>query len=65
MLKFPVFSSDADLPMPKLQLREYALFSEFCLKSNSHITPENCLENRALEKAIKKPFSFKPSESAT
>jgi hypothetical protein len=58
MLKFPIVSADAELPMPKMKLREYALFSEFCLKSNSHITPANCLENRALEKAIKKPFSF-------
>ncbi len=58
MLRFPIFSSDAELPLPKMSLREYALFSEFCLKGNSHITPANCLENRALEKAIQKPFSF-------
>jgi hypothetical protein len=62
MLNFPIIpSDDAELPMPKMQLREYAHFSELCLKSNPHITPANCLETRAFETAIKKPFSFNPA----
>lgn len=56
MHNFPVVSSDAGLTVPKMRLRDYALFSECCLKSNPHITPSNCLEHRALEKAITKPF---------
>ncbi|MEI8139053.1 MAG: hypothetical protein WCI03_04210 [bacterium] len=60
MINFPKVSAGSDWPVPKLKLREYALFSERCLKSNSTITPENCLAKRATEKTIKRPFSFRP-----
>jgi hypothetical protein len=60
MINFPKRSAGPAWPVPKLKLREYALFSEYCLKSNSAITPENCLVKRATEKTIKRPFTFRP-----
>jgi len=60
MINFPKVSTGSDLPVPKMKLREYALFSEYCLKRNPAITPENCLVKRAIEKSIKRPFSFRP-----
>ncbi len=42
-----------------MSVREYARFSERCLKSNSRITPDNCLQKRADEAAIRKPFELK------
>lgn len=40
----------------KMSLREYAEFSEFCLKNNPAITPENCLQRDSGERDIKEPF---------
>ena len=59
MLNFPNIPSGMELPVPKMRLRDYALFSERCLKSNSSITPANCLAKRAVEKTITKPFSLR------
>lgn len=56
----PPIPSGRELSVPKMRLRDYALFSEYCLKSNPSITPANCLEKRATEKLIKKPFSLIP-----
>ena len=42
-----------------MTLREYARFSEQCLKSNSRITPENCLQRGLDEAAIRKRFDLK------
>jgi len=39
-----------------MSLREYAEFSEFCLKNNPEITPENCMERDSGERDIQKPF---------
>ena len=59
MINFPKVPPVAELPVPKMGLRDYALFSERCLKSNPSITPENCLVKRADEKTMTRPFSFK------
>jgi hypothetical protein len=40
-------------------LRDYARFSERCLRSNPAITPENCLVKRAAEKTIRTAFRLK------
>jgi hypothetical protein len=63
MINFPKVPAGIVLPVSKMKLREYALFSEHCLKSNPSITPENCLVKRAVEKTIKKPFCFRSSDS--
>jgi len=59
MINYPKVPSVAELPAPKMGLRDYALFSEQCLRSNPSITPANCLVKRASEKAITKPFSLR------
>lgn len=54
MLKFPVISPITEPVLPKMTLREYAHFSECCLRSNAAITPRNCLEKRADEAMMKR-----------
>ena len=49
MLRFPVPSGRAGLPLPRMTLLEYARFSERCLKSNPAITAENCMTRRVDE----------------
>jgi hypothetical protein len=56
MIEFPEFPPEREPPVRKMTLREYTHFSERCLKSNPAITPENCLEKRAREKAMVRPF---------
>ena len=56
MIDFPIVPSGIEPPVPKMRLRNYALFSEQCLKSNPFITYSNCLVKRASEKAITRPF---------
>ncbi len=58
MLKFPVLSSCHETLLPKMSLREYARFSERCLRSNRAITPQNCLEKRA-DEATMQPFRMR------
>lgn len=58
MIKFPEVSSKPEPPVRKMSLREYTHWSERCLKSNPSITPENCLEKRARERFMKRPFSL-------
>lgn len=55
MLKFPVVPPDIEPPLPKMRLREYAHFSECCLRSNPSITPQNCLTKRS-DEATMQPF---------
>jgi len=56
MLKFPVVPPDIEPPRPKkMSLREYAHFTERCLRSNPAITPGNCLTKRA-DEASMPPF---------
>jgi hypothetical protein len=65
MLSFPKISSGIGLSAMKMPLRDYARFSEHCLRSNATITPENCLAKRASEKTMTRPFllrSPKPVE---
>lgn len=55
-------SSGKSHPAPRprrMSLREYAIFSELCLKSNSRITPANCLQKRADEAKITKRFALR------
>ncbi len=59
MLRFPLTLSSAGLPLPKMTLRDYARFSEQCLRSNPAITPENCLAKRISEEIPKRPFSLR------
>jgi hypothetical protein len=59
MLKFPAISPSEELPAPRIEsVREYAVFSELCLRSNSKITPENCMDYRADERDMRRPFSL-------
>ena len=58
MIKFPAISEGPELPLQKMTLREYAHFSEMCLRNNPAVTPENCLRKRNREKWIKQPFSL-------
>ncbi len=56
MLKFPVVPPDIEPPRPRrMSLREYADFSERCLRSNPAFTPGNCLTKRA-DEATMPPF---------
>jgi hypothetical protein len=41
-----------------MSLREYAHFSESCLRSNPAVTAENCLKKRIREKEIAQPFAL-------
>lgn len=56
MFNFPKVTSTSGLRAPRMRLRDFARFSEHCLRSNPAITPENCLVKRASEKTITKPF---------
>ncbi len=56
MIKFPTVPAGAGLKVPRMGLRDYARFSEQCLRSNPAITPENCMTKRAAEKMMKAPF---------
>jgi hypothetical protein len=58
MLRFPIVPAECDPPAPRMRLVDYARFSEACLKSNTAITAGNCLEKRADEKFIERPFSL-------
>jgi len=59
MIRFPRISGRPQPKQGKMTLREYARFSEQCLKSNSRITPENCLQTGLDEAAIRKRFDLK------
>jgi hypothetical protein len=60
MTKFPTVPDGVGLKVSKMGLRDYARFSERCLRSNPAITPENCLVKRAAEKTMKTPFRLAP-----
>ena len=60
MIKFPKLPEEPEPPMRKMTLREYTHWSEGCLKSNPSITPENCLEKRARERSMTRPFTLAP-----
>jgi hypothetical protein len=64
MIKFPKFSREPAPIVRKMELREYAHFSELCLRSNPKITPGNCLtsSDNAANKvvAFRIPDSFNP-----
>lgn len=62
MLKFPDLSKIKEPPAQKMTLREYAHFSEQCLKSNKAITPENCLLQDRGELQIRIPFRIVHSD---
>lgn len=55
MLKFPKVPADIEPAPSKMNLREYARFSELCLSSNPAITPQNCIIRRT-DEAQMKPF---------
>jgi len=59
MIKFPTVSAVAGLAVPRMGLRDYARFSERCLRSNPAITPENCMVKRASEKMMTRPFQLR------
>jgi hypothetical protein len=56
MLKFPEVNEPKAARPPRMSLKEYAEFCEFCLKNNPLITPENCMGRGA---GIHRPFSMK------
>jgi len=58
-MRLPEVEDGPELPVRKMTLREYAHFSELCLRSHPSITAENCMEKRASEKEIRRPFSLK------
>ncbi len=41
-----------------MSLRDYAHFSEVCLRSNPTLTPDNCLSKRLDEADVKAPFTL-------
>ncbi len=55
MLKFPVIPPHTEPKLPKMSLLEYAEYCESCLRSNPHITPENCMTIRT-DEATMQPF---------
>jgi hypothetical protein len=59
MTRFPTVPANAGMKLPRMGLRDYARFSERCLRSNPTITPENCLVKRAAEKTIRTAFRLK------
>ena len=61
MLEFPTISHHPEPPLAKMTLREYAEFSLECLKSNSAITPENCMHKRT-DEATMQPFKLKTED---
>ena len=60
MIRFPRVPASAGVPLGRMPLRDYARFSERCLKSNSAITPKNCLLKRVSEETMPKAFSLTP-----
>ncbi len=63
MMRFPVIRDEAEPPLPRMTLVEYAHFSERCLRSNPAVTPENCLTKRADEADMPRPFSLFPAQA--
>ena len=59
MIRFPNVTRQREPKLPGMSIRQYAQFSERCLKSNSRITPGNCMKRRADEASIRHPFVLK------
>lgn len=55
MLKFPDVQEPRVVTQPRMSLKEYAEFSEFCLNNNPLITSDNCMERG---EGISQPFSI-------
>lgn len=62
MLKFPVIDSVNEPPLPRMSLRDYARYSECCLRSNPFVTPRNCMTKR-VDEAMMQPFRIPPGHS--
>jgi hypothetical protein len=64
MLKFPAMTARREPPLPRMSLRDFACFSERCVKSNPRLVAANCLVQRTDEATIHPPFSLvaAPSE---
>jgi len=58
MIELPKVPPTPEPQVKKMTLREYAHFSERCLKSNPAITPQNCLYKRDRERLMVRPFSL-------
>ena len=57
MLKFPKIKNEPIPPHARMNLIEYAHFSELCLRSNKYFTSENCIRKHADERNIRIPFT--------
>lgn len=56
MINFPKIGHVRE-PVPrKMTSEEYLAFCDFCIRNNSRITPENCMERKTGEEDIRKPF---------
>jgi hypothetical protein len=49
-------AAENDPPLPRMSLVDYARFSERCLKSNTRLTPTNCLVKRTDETEMTHAF---------
>lgn len=58
MLEFPVTEAWPDPPLPRMSLREFARFSERCVKSNPRLVAASGLAHRADEATMEHPFSL-------
>lgn len=58
MIELPEVPPTPEPQVNKMTLREYAHFSERCLKSNPAITPQNCLHKRDRERLMVRSFSL-------
>ena len=62
MVNFPDIKEPHVSKPPKMSLKEYVAFCEFCVKNNPKITVENCMDrNRDLQE-MSEPFCFQSLE---
>ncbi len=56
MINFPDMEHVQEPRQKGMSLAEYIEFCEFCIKNNSHITPQSCLDRKTGEEEIKAAF---------
>ena len=56
MIDFPHMQNLEEPLQQKMSLVEYIRFCDFCLKNNSRITPENCMDRKAEAEVVQQPF---------
>jgi len=61
MLKFPAVSDRREPPLPRMSLRDFACFSERCVKSNPRLMVTDVLVTRTDEATRTCAFRIEPA----